>query len=350
MSLIFMDGVDDGLSGFKWTSGASRDTSWARTGASSLLVGVSSGVGGHPSLTLPAADRHATMIVGFGYNQHGASNWAGTGGQAGGPICTLGGASGATHVGLYRNTVGGLYIVKGGTLLALSAPSIIVLNTWYHVEMKAVVDDASGSVTVKVNGVTVLTFSGDTRNGETDALVYSVNFTSDNGAGDRQISIDDIFILNGAGSINNDMIGDCSVVTLYPSGNGNYSQWVGSDGNSTDNYLLVDEAGVPNTSDYVESGTATEKDSYVFTDLPGTVVSVKGVAVRAYASKSDVGAQLMRNFVRIGGTDYPSAVDKGPSVTPTYLGFSDIFDQSPATATDWTPAEVNGAEFGVEVR
>lgn len=341
MTLLLLDGVDDGLSGYKWTSGAARDTGRARTGAASLLVGTSSGTGGFPSYTLNVADRNATMIMGAGvYFVGNVVDY---------DIYNFAGSAGATHIAIRRKTTGAVEIVQGSTgTVATTGPNVMLAGNWYHLEAKVLVADGGGTVDVRVNGVSVVTFSGDTRNGGADANVYSVSLSAGSGAPDRQASVDDFFLLNGAGSYNNNLIGDCKVITLYPNGNGNYSQGVGSDADSVNNYLLVDENGVPNTSDYIDLANTGDKDSYAFDNLPaGTIY---GIAQRAYASKTDAGSRTMRNFQRIGGVDYPSATDQGLSVTPTYLGLSDIVEKSPATSAAWTVTEINGTEFGVEAR
>ena len=350
MSLLFIDGFEDGLHTYKWTSLWGSwviATSGARTGSRYLIVAATSSPPG-AMVYLGAANAHATYGLACGINY---TSWTGSC-----PIHFLGDANTVQHIQVRGNSFGAIEVYRGGdtgntlgTKIAESAPGQIVLGNWYHIEVKVVVHDTTGSVAVRINGVEVVSFTGDTRNGGAGTID---TVTLGGGAGTNNHSganFDDVAVWNGAGTENNDWLGDCSVQTIYPTGNGNYSEWDGSDGNSTDNYLLVDEAGVPNTSDYVESGVLGEKDSYVFGDLPAGVSSIKGVAIRTYVAKSDAGAQLVRAFVRIAGTDYPGT-DKGPSVSPAYLGFSDFMELSPATSAAWTAGELNAAEFGVEAR
>lgn len=77
-----------------------------------------------------------------------------------------------------------------------------------------------------------------------------------------------------------------SLVYLFPNGNGDLSQWAGSDGNSTDNYLLVDEV-PPNTTDYVESNTSGQIDEYELTATPagmGATDTINVVQVGIYGA------------------------------------------------------------------
>lgn len=336
MSLIFMDGFDDGMSAYKWTVGPSGYIA-GRTGTTAALINTY--INSPQWHQFQSTEKHATFIIGFAF----AFNQATTR-----QTLTLYGDNGGTaHLSLYRTDDGRWQVYRGAgsVFLAQSNPNVFTVGPWYHFEGKFVLHDTTGRAIIKINGVTVIDFTGDTKNAGTDPTFDRLLFEQSSNA--NQLYIDDFFVLNGAGTVNNDFIGDCSIQTLYPNGNGNYSQFVGSDGNSTDNYLLVDETSA-NTSDYVASATSGEKDSYTFTDLgTGTVY---GLAQRSYAAKSDAGIRLMRNFQRVGGTDYPSAVDQGLSITPTYQAKSDIVEVNPATSNLWTVSEVNGAEFGVEVR
>jgi hypothetical protein len=337
-----IDSFDDGLSSQKWTTlsgpfGVGPNVTYARTGPKSCFVGDWANV----YRQLSVGEKHATMIAGAAFRF--VSNYN--------VFCyRFRGDNAATdHVNVKHTTDQRLQIYRGGTLLDQTAPNLVAFNVWHYIETKTALADAGGRIVVRLNGLTVLDFTGDTKNGGTDTSIDSIYIGEGTGNTSGQgFYFDDYYMLNGAGAVNNDLLGDCCVYALFPNGNGNYSQWVGSDGNSTDNYLLVDENPDPNTSDYVENSTAGNKDSYPMSDLPGTVTGVQGVIARAYASKSDAGAQVMRQFARVSGTDYAGA-DFAPS-QGSYNTFSEIWELNPATSALWTPAQLNGAEFGIEGR
>lgn len=340
MTLLFVDGFDDGLQASKWSSWTMTTNATARTGGRSG----STTNAGDAHVQLSSTDKSATIITGFGFYplanpNAGRRQWR-----------FMADAGATTHISLARNSSGGLDLYRGATfsdtLIASSASGIVSLNAWTYIETKVVLHDTTGVVQVRLNGNTtpVINFSGDTKNAGTDTKIDRVSFGANTGDGNQHY-FDDLYICNDAGSVNNDFLGDVSVQTVFPSGDGASSQWVGSDGNSVSNYLLVDESPDPNTTDYVESNTSGNIDTYAFTDLTG--VTIKGVVHRSYAAKSDSGAQLMRQTVRISGTNYPGS-DLSPSTT--YGAFSRLMEASPATSTAWTLAEFNAAEFGVEAR
>jgi hypothetical protein len=157
---------------------------------------------------------------------------------------------------------------------------------------------------------------------------------------------DDLYVCNEAGAANNDFLGDVAVEVLRPNGNGAASGMVGSDGNSTDNWQLVDEAVVA-TADWVEGDNTGEKDTYAFTDSAFAAPSgCAGVIVFAHALKTDAGARTLRLVSRSGGAEATSA-DK--ALGTAYGWVSHVFETKPDGAA-WTLADVAAAEFGVEAR
>lgn len=237
------------------------------------------------------------------------------------------------------NTIGQLVVMRSGTVLGTST-RLLDVGIWYYIELKVTVNNSTGSFELRVNGEAWITGSGvDTQqSGNAYANGYRVGQL---GGGTTSIGVtrvDDLYYAD-------DWLGDIRVDTLYPSGNGNSSLWVGSDGNSTDNYLLVDETPPNDGTDYVGSPTVGDLDTYAFGDLPvaGTVHAVK---VKMRAAKNDAGAKSINAVVRDSGTDYDGA---SQAVSTSYLYYDELYLTNPATAAAWTDTEVNAAEFGVKV-
>jgi hypothetical protein len=141
-------------------------------------------------------------------------------------------------------------------------------------------------------------------------------------------------------------LGDIVVETLYPNGNGNANQWLGSDGDSTNNYLLVNETGAPVTTDYVADSVSGHQDMYTLTDLVHTTGTVLGVCHSAYAAKTDaVNARQIKLVNRRAADTKSVALD----LTTTYTGYQYALAQDPETGAAWTIANVNSLQSGVEV-
>lgn len=230
---------------------------------------------------------------------------------------------------------------RGTTLLGTSASAVLVTSSWHWVNVIGVINDTTGSVRILVDGVEALNLtSQDTRNAGTNGLADRIEISRI--ANNTNRDYDDLIIRDDTTAIP-----DHRIVTLYPNGNGNSSQLVGSDSNSTDNYLLVDEAQFNSDTDYVESGTASDKDTYTMDNLPSGVASVLAVAQRLVARKTDAGARSGRTVIRSASTDYEGS---DIALADTYAVYGTLRTVDPATSATWTVANVNALEAGAKVQ
>lgn len=343
MTAVLFDGFDMGDSVHRWTGSVDQHlTSPVRTGTHSLQMGTGTG---NTYYALDAVEEDDVMYVGFGYYQtpHTLKS----------DILQLGEGHdvGPTHVRLRRDAfIRGWEVLKGdGSVLIAAIPNSYFPNSWHYIEFGAKIHDTTGWVELRQDGITVGRFDGDTRNGGTDALIDLVNFHLDGATG--HYYLDDVYILNEQGSVNNTWLGDTRCYPLYPNGNGTSSTPLsGSDGNSTDNYLLVDEAGLPVTTDYVFSATPGDQDTYTFQDLPVTLGTIRGVEIRLHAAKDDTGTKQIRAITRRLSTD-SFGPDHVLAAIPLYQTHHDLDELDPHAGPGlWTIDNVNATEWGVEVR
>jgi hypothetical protein len=338
VALRFCDGFDHYAVGdvlAKWTSLA--------TGPASMQTGR---FGSGQAMRFTALNRQvtkvidsqATWIVGFAYRSQGFNANQGI-------IVFIDGA--VTHCDLRVDAGGHLFFTRNGTTIGSVGTTVLNTNTWYYLEVKVTISDAAGVAVAKINGVTELNGSSlDTRNaGNATADTVRINSTGGSSVAETT-DFDDLYVCDASGSTNNDFLGDVRVEALFPNGNGNSSVLVGSDGNSTDNYLLVDET-TPATADYVESSTVGDKDTYAYTNPTSTSGSVFGVQVLPYAAKTDAGARSIVSVARLSGTEVDGAAKTLPaSGSPGYL--PDIRETKPGGGS-WSISDVSNAEFGVKI-
>lgn len=120
-------------------------------------------------------------------------------------------------------------------------------------------------------------------------------------------------------------------------GNGANTAWTGD-------YTGIDELGL-NTADEISSTTTNDVET--FTGAINNIIdtghdilaSVLTFNVNSVGGDSDLAAAY-----RISGTNYEATPKTAPS-GPSIMAF--VTEVSPATATAWTAAEIEGAEFGV---
>lgn len=336
MALLFFDGFATNDLTTKWDAGSAINggvnTTTPRVTGGSWVVLYNSSL----FKTITASSK---VIVGYGvYCNSGNSN----------ALLFYGDSGATTHITVMRNTTGRIEIRRGttaGTLLA-TGTTVIPLTQWFYMEASVTISDTVGEVHVRLNGAgsDEVSYTGDTKNGGTNTTIDRVAYSTVTGA--ANVWITDFYICDDTGSApNNTFLGDVTVRTLSPNGNGNSSQLLGSDGNSTDNYLLVDEKPFSST-DYTGSATTGQKDTYALSDLPASVTTVYGVNVNANMLKSDAGAASARMVIRTGSTDYGGSTR---ALSTGALTYHEFYEQNPNTSTFWTPANVDGLEAGMEV-
>ena len=149
---------------------------------------------------------------------------------------------------------------------------------------------------------------------------------------------------------NSGRIGNEFIIAIAPNANGTTSGLTGSDGNSTDNYLLVDEiVSTASPADYVDATAVNQKDTYkgdVSGSLPTAVSAISYLGTATYAQSSLTGIDGLLPVVRISTTDYDG--DR------TALGAGYALDHNPvpldpsiATTSDqsWTLATITDSSF-----
>lgn len=337
MTLLFADGFDHYTSttlGRKWDINGSAGN-YATISSGNTRFGVGQGLqityaGAYIEKTLPGA---STWIVGFALKVAANSFW-----------CLQFFDTSILQILVYITPSYAIQINRGsGTLLGISN-TIPVLRSgnWVYAEVKVIIHPTIGSVEVRVQGVTVLLLNNVNTSASGTTVANMMRFNDSNN-GSSQLYLDDIYICNGSGIINNSFLGDIRVDTLYPTGVGTTTQWTPGAGS---NYAQVNSATPDDDTTYVESSTSGNKDTYQMGNLAGTPNYIQGVQVVQLSKKTDAGFKNMQNVLRIGGADYLL----GSSYLNDYYYYSlDMEELSPATTGAFTLTEINALEAGYTV-
>lgn len=251
------------------------------------------------------------------------------------------GSDASTHFRIGMDAAGHIRIEP----LAVNGPvstRFITANTWFYLEVKATIAEA-GSIEVRVNNEVWVSYTGDTRAGTVGDLAL-IN----RNAPVTSILMDDCYILDTLGSEDNNYLGDTVVKTLVVNGNGSSSQWVGSDSNSTDNYLLVDEVDSSMT-DYVGASTSGFRDLYTLTDLP-TSDTVVAISELVYALKNDGGVSANVIPVAKGQSGTIRTDAALPALSTSAVSYRAQIRKTDPDGNALTAARVNAMEIGVQVQ
>src|SRR4029079_18835159 len=207
--------------------------------------------------------------------------------------------SGTLHVDFRLGPAGTIQATRNGTVLG-TGTAVIAIDTWTYLEFKVTISDTVGVVVTKVNGVTDLNLSSqDTRNGA-NSTANTIEILG-NGNTTSTIRLDDLYINDGTGGVDDDFWGDIRIVAKSVDGAGNSAQFTPSTGS---NWQNVDDATPNGDTDYNESSTVNHIDSMTTAAL-GVTGTVKGVNLLVYARKTDAGVGTLAPLWRISGTDYP---------------------------------------------
>lgn len=233
-------------------------------------------------------------------------------------------------------------VLCGATEVARESDAgFAVSNTYYHVGVDIKIDGTNGWVYLYRDGVQKVAFDGDTNNGfATFNRLLLGNLSI--GTGWTSGVLDDVVWFSSTGEVAPAAIADYRVYDMRPNGNGNYNQMDGSDGNATDNYLLVDELPANDDTDYITTETADDTESFAmntFTIPEG--FAVEWVVPYAIARKEDaLGALGLQLGTRLSTTDN---VGSTQALGTGYAIFREWQDQSPAAA-NWTQQNLDDLE------
>lgn len=253
--------------------------------------------------------------------------------------------NGATAVFTVRwNTDGSVSLMSGdfGTVLATSSAGVMPQGVYTHVQLRVVFATSGGTAQLRLDGATTNLLSAT---GNTGAACTACAIAIGAGLSAAAAAWDDFVVADTSGSVANTWLGDVRVDSYRPNANGDLSQMVGSDGNSTDNYALVNPATAG--SSYVQSATVGAEDLYHVTDMSHTPQSILGVVATAAALKDDAGTRAIRLHAKSGAVDARSDADIVLSTTRRRV--TTVFSTDPNTGAAWTRTGLNAAQFGFEV-
>jgi hypothetical protein len=243
------------------------------------------------------------------------------------------------QISVLLNTVGKLYVFSHGVQLGIMANP---LNTGVpnYIEFKCKIDNSTGTIELRVNGVAVIAASGldtqNTANATADRLRLGI--AANNGGANWDY--DDLYWCDSTGAQCNDFLGDIRVQCLRPTGVGATNAFTPSAGA---NWQNVDDVTPNDDTDYNSSATPGQVDTFATGDLTPTTGTIKAVQTLVYARKDDAGVRTIAPVIRHAGADN---VGPNHNIAAGYAYYVDIFEVHPGTGVAFTVADVNGDEFG----
>lgn len=323
-----------------------NNTSVTRTaGCQSMVLGNATSNGGR---ALNATPSHIFMGVAFipaGSNVRGTAE------------CNLSLYDGATaQIGWRNNGDGSISVYRGSTsaatLIGTTATGLVpfILGTPTSADFKMIelevvfATGATGSVKLRIGNVEVLNISSvQTANSGTAQCTHVVLRSS--GTSSLSEYYDDFYINDDSGSApHNTYYGEAfAVEKQVPNAVGNYTEWSRNTGSN--NYQAVDDYFNSDT-DYVNSNTLNQRDSYNSADLVTASGTIVGVEHNMVIRKDDIAPRAVTPLYRTGGSDY---LGTEVSATGTYTLSLQRQILNPNTSAAWTVSEINALEHGIKL-
>lgn len=258
---------------------------------------------------------------------------------------------GAAQLVLRMETSGAVTVRRNAIFLETSPP-ILQVNRWYYMEIKGLVSTTAGFVVVKLDGTTVWS-SATNLNTQDNTTVFWDSIKFNAGIGVNQ-TMDDLYICDTAGSVNNDFLGDTSVEHINPNAVGDDSVWTPS--SAGDHYILIDDGTARTTSvdetDYVESGTTGQKDLFNYGSLAtgpglGDATTIHGIQINTWARITEIQPSDLLMKTKTGVTESDVTKTIRHDDVNQFMEFA-VFELDADTAAAWTVSGINGAQFGIE--
>jgi hypothetical protein len=239
--------------------------------------------------------------------------------------------------------------------------------TWYHLDCKIVLHESDGSIVARINETEVINETGiQTYKAGGDSLgAYSYTQIELRKGLHNTYYMDDLYILDGEGTVANDLIGDVRVDTIYPNANGFYTNFTPEPG-SNSNYqnvmpMTFDRYRYPDTPllrEFWYQGTGanfnnyneaedTVRECYELEPLLALDKPIYGLQTNSIFRKTDAGKKQVEQFVRISSNDYDSGrVIDVPDFSKNYYYPVSV---NPFTSNAWTEAEIASLQSGIKI-
>jgi hypothetical protein len=222
--------------------------------------------------------------------------------------------------------------------VAQSAP-VFTAGSWHHIELKAPTSDVSGTYTIKLDGVTVLTTTAPalaTQSGQmTFANPGSSGLTS-------AWYVKDLVVWDTLGGENDDFLGTVQVVGRTLTSDVSLN-WTPSHG--TTGYNLLGNSPPVDGTDYISAGfPAPSPSTFGLSQLADDITSVKALIVQVRARKIDGGdGNIQSSLISSGNTE--DGADR--PITSSFAYYEDVFEVDPHTSAPWTPVSADAATLKI---
>lgn len=250
--------------------------------------------------------------------------------------------------GVYSNSLklaltvdGRINLLRTSTSLVTSAAGVIAVNTWHYIEVWFKPLDSNGRAVVKVDGATVIDYTGDTTAEESYINAWEIRGVETYTASRRWTLFDDIVCNDTAGSVNNSFPGIVRLLPIRGHTDGTYGDWTragvdfGYDAAQTRNGAWGNSMLQTSSADQKITVDAEIPDLPAGATITNVILSVD--------ARVEAGAGVIAPMIRSGSTDSISA---DQTLRSTWKAYQYAWSVNPADSAAWEEADLATLEIG----
>ena len=218
---------------------------------------------------------------------------------------------------------------------------VIILNAFWFIEIE--IDKGDNEVRVWANDTLQLTIPLPGGVGTVYTITWGMQSTS-TAAG--TIEIDDFYVLDNSGGVNNERLGPVQIITRAPSADAlNPQQWTPVGSTAPHWQILAQLAPGAVNAPYLQANVDGKTDKFISNTVLPNANQVFAVALVSYAKKGDLDDRKLGMTIGTAGGD----VEVQVPLTTNYAFQQTIFEQAPGGVT-WNQNVVESSNFGIIAR
>lgn len=215
------------------------------------------------------------------------------------------------------------------------------LNIWNFVEMRFDLDNSKFQLWM----TETMVLEKATTNPVFDFYELRAQLITGAGSG-MMMHADDLYLLDGAGTYNNERIGKCNTLSRYPTADD--TKGMTPDSGAT-NFSRVNQPTPDGDSSFVSSNTPGATDLYTNTTAFTTVddAAIRAITIAPSVRMLEPDSLSVTAVVKVGTSEAVGYRMKLKAAS--YTSEKHIFEVSPATNLPWTPTEALNVKFGQRI-
>jgi hypothetical protein len=231
---------------------------------------------------------------------------------------------------------------NGWDQLLSASVSTAAHRGWHYLEFLLTQSSGAGTVQVRLNGSIAINLTGQNTQYGAGPLLTAFLGAVPSQAALAAVDIDDFYMADTSGTINNTFLGDVRVDLLLPNEAGTLNQFSPTPSGATPWQIAADN----DEATLLTATAAGQRQSFGFAALPTmSTPAICGVQVTSLARKTDAGSTTMKALAVSGASTSTSAAI---NLQEQAAWNTAVIERNPNGAAVWTEATLNAAEFGVE--